>query len=73
MSEVNYEMAWRFLKKLVEQFKESDAYIAQSTAENFLEQHHAIGRAYMARLILEEMGCMEEAIADAMRGDEGDE
>lgn len=70
---VNYETAWRFLKNIIEQFRESDAYIAQSSAENSSEHHHAIGRAYRASLILEEMECMEEGIADAMRGDEGDE
>lgn len=73
MSEVNYETAWRFLKSIIEQFKESHACIAQSTAENSSEHHQALGREYMAGLILEEMGCMEEGIADAMRGDDGDE
>lgn len=70
---VNYEMAWRFLKNIIEQFRESDACIAQSTAENSSEHHHAIGRAYRASLILEEMECMEEGIADALRGQEADE
>lgn len=56
---VDYKMAWGFLKNTIEQIKESDGRIADSAAENSLEQHQAIGRAYMAELILEEMEYME--------------
>lgn len=68
MSDVNYETAWRFLKNIIEQFKESHARVVQSTAENTSAHHQALGREYMAWLILEEMECMEKGIADAMRG-----
>lgn len=71
-NDVNYEMAWKILKNIIEQFKESHARIAQSTAENSSDRHQALGREYMAWLILEEMECIEEGIA-AMRGDEDDE
>ena len=70
MSEVNYEIAWRFLKKLVGQFKELYARIAQIDAENSSDYHQSMGKEYMAGLIFEEMECMEKGIDDAMRGDE---
>ena len=73
MSDANYEMAWELLKNIIEQFGESHAFIAQSTAENSSKHHQAIGREYMAGLILEEMEHMEEGIANPMRGDEADE
>lgn len=70
---VHYETAWRFLKSIIEQFKESHSCIARIAAENSSEHHQALGREYMAGLILGEMECMEEGIADAMRGQEADE
>lgn len=73
MSDVSYETAWKFLKKLVGRFKELYARIAQIDAENSSDHHQSMGKEYMAGLILEEMECMEEGIADAMRGDDGDE
>ena len=73
MSEVNYETAWKFLKKIVWQFKKSQVCILQSSAENSSEHHQAKGEVFMADKILEDMECMEEGIADAMKGDEGDE
>ncbi|WP_288554130.1 hypothetical protein [uncultured Levyella sp.] len=72
MSEVNYETAWRFLKSLIEQLRESQTFVAQN-APNASEFDQAKGKTFMAEMILEEMECMEEGIADAMRGDEGNE
>lgn len=70
---VNYEMAWRFLKKLVGQFKRTQTNNAKDKTENAFDRNYSKGRADMAGIILEEMLCMEEGIADALRGDEGDE
>lgn len=73
MSEVNYEIAWRFLKKLVGQFKKTRANNAADKAANSCSQYFSKGGENMARIILEEMECMEEGIAEFIRGEKADE
>lgn len=70
-NDVGYEMAWKILKNIIEQLKESQTYVAQN-APNASEFDQAKGKVFMADMILEEMECMGEGIA-AMGGDEGDE
>lgn len=72
MSDVSYETAWKALKNIIEQLKESQTFVAQN-APNASEFDQAKGKTFMAEMILEEMECMEEGIADAMRGQEADE
>lgn len=71
--DVNYEMAWRFLKKLVEQFKSTHANTAKDKTENAIDRNYSKLAAHITGIILEKMECMEEGIADAMRGQEADE
>lgn len=72
---VNYETAWRFLKNIIEQLNESKTHDAQTPRmfSNVSEFDKAKGMAFMTAIILEQMERIEEGIADAMRGQEGDE
>lgn len=71
-NDVNYETAWKFLKNIIAQYKKSQTYAMKSSSD-VSEFDQAKGKVFMADMILEDMECMEEGIADAMRGDEGDE
>lgn len=71
-NDVNYETAWKFLKNIIAQYKKSQTYVMKSSSD-VSEFDQAKGMEYMAGLILEDMECMEEGIADAMRGEKADE
>ena len=71
-NDVSYEMAWKFLKNIIAQYKKSKTY-AMKSSWNVSEFDQATGKVLMADMILEDMECMEEGIADAMKGDDGDE
>lgn len=73
MSEVNYEMTWKFLKKLVGQFKKAKSRTAKDKTVSALGRNYAKGAATMAEIVLEEMECMEEGIAEFMKGEKADE
>lgn len=73
MRDMNYEMAWRFLKKLVGQFKRTQTNNAKDKTANAFDRNYSKGKADMAGIILEEMLCMEEGIAEFMRGEKADE
>lgn len=72
-NDVNYEMAWRFLKKLIGQFRKTHANNAKDKTESASDRSYSKGGEDMAGIILEEMGCMEEGIAEFMRGEKADE
>lgn len=65
-NDVGYEMAWRLLKNIIEQFKDAQTFVAQD-APNASEFDRAKGKTYMAAVILKQMKCIEEGLADAMR------
>ena len=66
MRDMNYEMAWRFLKKLVGQFKRTQTNNAKDKTASVSDRNYTKGGADMAGIILEEMWCIE-------KGDEADE